>query len=86
MLDALCRERVTLTVDGTLVEVPVGTTVVALLAATPSATDAPAGGCRGPWCGMGICFDCRVTIDGRRHQRGCLVVCAEGMEIETNDV
>jgi hypothetical protein len=40
---------------------------------------------RGPVCGMGVCYDCRVTIDGRPHQRGCLVVCRPGMHVETDD-
>ncbi len=38
---------------------------------------------RGPVCGMGICYECRVTIDGAAHQRACLVDCEEGMVIET---
>ncbi len=36
---------------------------------------------RGPLCGMGICFECRVTIDGREHCRSCQVPAAEGMEV-----
>lgn len=39
---------------------------------------------RGPVCGMGICFECRVTIDGRFHQRSCTIACEEGMVIETD--
>ena len=38
---------------------------------------------RGPLCGMGICQECRVTIDGEPHQRACLVTVAAGMRIET---
>ena len=38
---------------------------------------------RAPICGMGVCFECRVTIDGRQHQRACLVTCLEGMEVRT---
>src|SRR5690242_17355846 len=38
---------------------------------------------RGPLCGMGICFECRVTIDGVAHCRSCQVRCWEGMEVET---
>jgi predicted molibdopterin-dependent oxidoreductase YjgC len=40
---------------------------------------------RGPLCGMGICMECRVTIDGRPHVRSCVTLCAEGMEVQTND-
>jgi sarcosine oxidase subunit alpha len=36
---------------------------------------------RGPVCGMGICHECRVTIDGVAHRRACLEPVAEGMEV-----
>jgi len=34
-------------------------------------------------CGMGVCYECRVTIDGVAHQRACLRVVADGMRIDT---
>ena len=40
---------------------------------------------RGPLCGMGICFECRVTIDGVGHQRSCNVLAADGMEVLTGE-
>jgi predicted molibdopterin-dependent oxidoreductase YjgC len=40
---------------------------------------------RGPLCGMGICFECRVTIDGRRHSRSCQILCRDGMRVRTDD-
>ena len=40
---------------------------------------------RGPLCGMGICFECRVTIDGVRAQKSCNVLAAEGMEVVTDE-
>ncbi|NOT48444.1 MAG: (2Fe-2S)-binding protein [Acidobacteria bacterium] len=40
---------------------------------------------RGPLCGMGVCFECRVTIDGVRHQRSCTTLVADGMEIITDE-
>jgi predicted molibdopterin-dependent oxidoreductase YjgC len=39
---------------------------------------------RAPLCGMGICYECRVTIDGMAHQRACLAPVAEGMIVRTN--
>ena len=39
---------------------------------------------RGPLCGMGICFECRVTIDSVRHSRSCQTVCREGMDVRTD--
>jgi sarcosine oxidase subunit alpha len=38
---------------------------------------------RAPICGMGICYECRVTIDGVPHQRSCMFLCADGMEVQT---
>jgi sarcosine oxidase subunit alpha len=40
---------------------------------------------RGPVCGMGICYECRVTINGVPHRRACLQQVEEGMEIRTGD-
>ena len=38
---------------------------------------------RGPLCGMGTCYECRVTIDGVAHRRACLIPVAEGMRVTT---
>lgn len=38
---------------------------------------------RGPVCGMGICFECRVTVDGVAHRRACLEAVRPGMEVVT---
>jgi sarcosine oxidase subunit alpha len=37
---------------------------------------------RGPVCGMGTCFECRVTIDGAPGRRACLEPVREGMAVE----
>jgi hypothetical protein len=39
---------------------------------------------RGPLCGMGICFECRVTIDRRAHCRACQTPCRPGMQVWTD--
>lgn len=39
---------------------------------------------RGLFCGIGICFDCLLTIDGRPNQRACLVPARDGMRLETH--
>ncbi|MEP7362377.1 MAG: 2Fe-2S iron-sulfur cluster-binding protein [Acidobacteriota bacterium] len=65
--------------------VAAGTTVaVAMMAAGAATRRSVKGEPRAPVCGMGICMECRVTIDGRQHVRSCQVVCQEGMEIETD--
>ena len=38
---------------------------------------------RGPYCLMGVCFDCLVAIDGVGSRQACLVRVREGMRIET---
>ena len=42
------------------------------------------GKARAPFCGMGICYECRVTIDGVEHQRSCMILCRDGMEVKTS--
>ena len=37
---------------------------------------------RAPLCGMGICQECRVTIDGQRRL-ACQTLCRDGMQVET---
>ena len=37
------------------------------------------GGPRGVFCGIGICFDCLVTVDGQPSQRACLARVAAGV-------
>ena len=37
---------------------------------------------RAPYCMMGVCFDCLVTIDGVGNRQGCLVRVREGMRVE----
>lgn len=38
---------------------------------------------RGMFCGIGVCFDCLVVIDGIPNQRACLVEVKTGMKVET---
>jgi len=37
---------------------------------------------RGMFCGIGVCFDCIVTIDGVANQRACITQLRDGMRIE----
>jgi D-hydroxyproline dehydrogenase subunit alpha len=75
-----------LRVDGRSIAVAPGTTVAAALwsAGISSCRTSLSGEPRGPVCGMGICFECRVTVDGVPHQRGCILPCTEGMEVVTD--
>ena len=73
-------------IDGQPVRVKAGSSVAAALrlaggmgVARTSVTGQP----RAPFCGMGICQECRVRIDGRQRL-ACQAVCAEGMRVETS--
>jgi D-hydroxyproline dehydrogenase subunit alpha len=72
-------------VDGKPVEVPAGATVAAAvaLAGVSAFRRSVTGEPRGPACGMGICFECRVAIEGREQERSCQRPCREGMEVRT---
>ena len=41
---------------------------------------------RGAFCGMGVCYDCLVDVDGRRRLRACMTAAAPGMKIEVPGV
>ncbi len=79
-------EQITVTVNGRNIAVRSGTTVAAaVIVAGAHCRRSVSGEPRGPLCGMGICFECRVEIDGQRHQRSCQILCSEGMQVSTND-
>ncbi|MEU7176363.1 MULTISPECIES: (2Fe-2S)-binding protein [Micromonospora] len=40
---------------------------------------------RGVFCGIGVCFDCLVRVNGVPSQRACLVVAQQGDVIEPQD-
>lgn len=68
--------------DGHAVHVRDGTTVAAVVA--EHATVVPRAGVPPtPLCGMGICFGCGATVDGRPEARTCTIACREGMEVHT---
>lgn len=81
----MSRRTVDIVVDGRALTIAEGTTVAsALLDARISAfRTSVTGTVRGPVCGMGICFECRVTIDDVPHRRACMVVAASGMRVTT---
>lgn len=79
-------DTVSLVVNGKRVIVTAGTVVAAaiLQAGISSFRASVTGEPRAPLCGMGVCFECRVTIDGIPHCKSCEVVCRNGMRVETN--
>jgi predicted molibdopterin-dependent oxidoreductase YjgC len=80
------RAAVAVTIDGEAFDARVGDTVAAALHASGRvATRATpvSGAPRGPFCMMGVCFDCLVTIDDVPNQQACLVLVTRGMRIRT---
>ncbi|WDS36321.1 2Fe-2S iron-sulfur cluster-binding protein [Pseudoxanthomonas sp.] len=74
-----------LTVDARPVSVPVGATVaVAVALAGGPFRQSRSGQPRAPVCGMGVCFECRVRIDGVAQLRACMTVARDGMEVRTD--
>ena len=78
-------ETVKLSVYGAPVTVPAGAMVSAAvaIAGVRGFRKSVTGEARSPLCGMGICFECRVTINGRDHCRSCQIPCEPGMEVTT---
>jgi predicted molibdopterin-dependent oxidoreductase YjgC len=60
-----------------------GQTIAAALAAAGRRVfrRAPDGTFRGLFCGMGVCFECLVTVDGVGEQRACMTLAQPGMRI-----
>ena len=85
---AALMPRVRVILDGEPIEAPAGWSVAALLLARdgePYRRTAVSGVARGPWCLMGVCFDCLVTVDGEADRQGCLIRLREGMVIGRQD-
>ncbi len=78
-------DALTLSINGVQVAVPAGATVaVAVAIAGQSCRTSVSGEPRGPLCGMGICFECRVSINGASHCRSCQILCEPGMDVRTD--
>ncbi|NBO66717.1 MAG: (2Fe-2S)-binding protein [Acidobacteria bacterium] len=79
-------ETLTIWVNGVIKEVTSGTTVAAVILNTGVSEfrQSNQGEPRGPLCGIGICYECRVTIDGNPFVRSCQTLCREGMEVCTD--
>jgi sarcosine oxidase subunit alpha len=78
-------DAIELTVNGRAIRARPGESVASALidAGVTEFRASPTGEARMPVCGMGICFECRVTIDGTAHQRACMVAVRSGMTVIT---
>ncbi len=79
-------ETIHVTVNGACIAVPSGATALAAILSTGASAvrRSVSGGPRGPLCGMGVCFECRATVNRRRYARTCQILCSPGMDISTD--
>ena len=73
-----------LTVDGTPLRAPAGQSLAAVLmtAGRVILRDSPSGTPRGLFCGIGVCQECRVVVDGA-VTRACVTPVVAGMQVTT---
>jgi sarcosine oxidase subunit alpha len=79
------RRTVRIQVNGEAHDVDAGCTLAAaLLNLDVSDMRRSLGGeSRSALCGMGVCFECRVTVNGDAHVRACMTRVAPGMDVRT---
>jgi D-hydroxyproline dehydrogenase subunit gamma len=79
-------EMIAMTVNGATITASQGDSVAAALLLAGQHVfrrTMRSGAARGPYCAMGTCFECLVTIDGQPSMQACLVPVRNGMVIET---
>ena len=75
-----------ITVDGREVGCREGQTIAAALIGAGDVgwrTTRRAGAARGLFCGIGVCFDCLVTVNGEGPLRACLIAAQPGDRVTT---
>ncbi|MDE0047066.1 MAG: (2Fe-2S)-binding protein [bacterium] len=80
-------KRLQISIDGVLLDVSPGTTVAAAMIETGRLVvhrSTRLGHPRGMFCGMGVCFACLLSVDGRPNVRACLTEVKDGMVVETH--
>lgn len=78
----------TFSFDGNQIPFVVGQTVGAALVAAGIVswrTTRVEGRPRGIFCGIGVCFDCLITVAGQPNQRACLVLASQGLDVTTQE-
>jgi len=78
-------ERVSFQFNGQEIIGYAGESVAAALIAAGILTNrtSPTGMPRGYYCGMGVCWECIVRINGKHTQRACMQLLESGMIVET---
>jgi predicted molibdopterin-dependent oxidoreductase YjgC len=80
------QKLISVFVDGELIQAVPGDTIASALYAQGKRAwrVSRSGDHRGLFCGIGQCFDCLVTVDGKPNQRACVTTVAQGMQVLTN--
>lgn len=79
-------ETVTITFDARSLTVPANVTVAAALLGegiNRIRNSVVGNQPRAPYCLMGVCFECLVTIDGVQNRQACMTPVANGMVISS---
>jgi aerobic-type carbon monoxide dehydrogenase small subunit (CoxS/CutS family) len=74
-----------ITIDGEPVMAYPGETLATALLSTGQRTfraTSKTGAPRGLYCGMGVCFDCLVMLDGRPNVRACVTLAQPGAQVK----
>jgi predicted molibdopterin-dependent oxidoreductase YjgC len=80
-------DSIQLTINGRAITVSAGTVLAAAIAAAgvKQFRRSVSGQPRHPVCGMGVCMECRVIINGQPQSRSCQTLCEPGMEVRTDE-
>ena len=81
-------ETIKILFEGSSLDVAVGQTVAAALLSEGHLffrNSLISGQARGPYCMMGVCYECMLEIDGQSSQQACLIPVREGMKIRRQD-
>jgi aerobic-type carbon monoxide dehydrogenase small subunit (CoxS/CutS family) len=79
-------EQIQITVDGRTVACYLGESVAAAMIAEAgdlALRQTDSGEPRGLFCGMGVCFECLVVVDGVPNTRACMTWASDGMSVVT---
>jgi len=83
--DRATAAKISITINGQPHQVEPCISVAAALALCEvlSTRQSVTGMMRAPVCGMGVCQECRVSINNQRHQLACQTLIANHMDIQT---
>lgn len=84
---AASSNSISININGQIHQVESGISVVAALAKCdkPQTRLSVTGVPRTAFCGMGVCQECRVTINCAAHQLACQTMCTDQMQILTGE-